>query len=177
VGKKSLDEFAGIISVKTIFPLNLTNDNFSIKDHLKQPIIVHENTPAYKVLEKFKEEKFHYAIVVDEYGSIQGLVAMDDVVDALLGDTTEFDQDEYSITERDNKTWLADAQLPYYVFSEYFDLPEKEADFNTLGGLVLHQLNHIPVTGEKVKWNDFEFEVVDMDNMRIDKLIITREIG
>jgi len=175
VGNKSLDDLAGVISVKTIFPLNLTNETFKLKDYLKQPIIVHENTPAYKVLEKFKEQKFHYAVVVDEYGTLQGLVAMDDVVDALLGDSTEYDQSEYTITERGKNSWLADAQIPYYVFAEYFALPESEVHYNTLGGLILHQLNHIPVTGEKVKWKEFEFEVVDMDSLRIDKVIISKK--
>ena len=174
VANKSLDNLAGIVSVKTIFPLNLTNENFKLKDHLKNPIIVHENTPAYKVLEKFKEAKFHYAVVVDEYGYLQGLVAMDDVMDALLGDNTEYNQDEYTIAKRDDNTWIADAQVPYYVFAEYFKLTEVRASYNTLGGLILHQLNHIPVTGEKVKWKEFEFEIIDMDGMRIDKIMIVR---
>ena len=174
VGNKSLDNLVGVISVKTIFPLHLTNENFKLKEHLKEPIIVHENTPAYKALEKFKEAKFHYAVVVDEYGYLQGLVAMDDVVDALLGQNTEYDQDEYQITKRDENSWLADAQIPYYLFTEYFNLTEMEVSYNTLGGLMLHQLNHIPVTGEKVKWKEFNFEIVDMDGLRIDKVIITK---
>lgn len=175
VADKHLDNFSGVISVKTLFPLHLNNDNFKVKDHIKNPIVVHENTPAYKVLEKFKEAKFHYAVVVDEYGCLQGLVAMDDVLDALLGDSTEYNQSEYQITKRDDETCLAEAQLPYYVFAEYYDLPEIEERYNTLGGLILEQLNHIPVTGEKIVWGDFEFEIIDMDNMRIDKVIITRK--
>lgn len=175
VGNKSLDELEGVISVKNIFPLNLTNETFKIKDHIKTPIIVHENTPAYKVLEKFKEAKFHYAVVVDEYGYLQGMVAMDDVVDALLGENTEYDQNEYQIVKRDDQSWLADAQVPYYLFAEYFGLVEMDVSYNTLGGLILHQSNHIPVTGEKVKWKEFDFEIVDMDGLRIDKVIITKK--
>jgi putative hemolysin len=174
VANKNLDNLLGVISVKTIFPLDVTNENFKLKDHLKQPIIVHANTPAYKALEKFKEAKFHYAVVVDEYGYLQGLVAMDDVVDALLGESTEYDQDEYKITEREENSWLADAQISYYLFAEYFGLPESDGSYNTLGGLILHQLNHIPVAGEKLIWKDFEFEIVDMDSMRIDKVIIKK---
>jgi putative hemolysin len=99
---------------------------------------------------------------------------MDDVVDALLGESTEYDQDEYKITEREENSWLADAQISYYLFAEYFGLPESEGSYNTLGGLILHQLNHIPVTGEKLIWKEFEFEIVDMDSMRIDKVIIKK---
>jgi putative hemolysin len=175
VANKSLDDLAGVISVKNIFPLNLTNENFKLKDYLKQPVIVHENTPAYKVLEKFKEAKFHYAVVVDEYGYLQGLVAMDDVMDALLGDSTEYDQNDYKITERGENNWLADAQIPYYLFAKQFGLPESNVNYNTLGGFLLHQLNHIPVAGEKLIWKEFEFEIVDMDSMRIDKVIIVKK--
>jgi putative hemolysin len=176
VGNKSLDVLVGIVSVKTIFPLQVTNETFQLKNYVRQPVIVHENTPAYKVLEKFKEARFHYAVVVDEYGSLQGMVAMDDVVDALLGDNTEYDQDEYKIIQRDKNSWLADAQIPFYLFEEYFRLAGSNGSYNTLGGLILQQLNHIPTAGEKVRWKDFEFEILDMDNhIRIDKVMITRK--
>jgi putative hemolysin len=176
VADKSLDELVGMLLVKELFPLHLTNENFDIKKYLKQPIVVSENTAAYKVLEKFKKEKFHYAVVVDEYGYLQGLVAMDDIMDALIGDATEYNQTEYQITKRDNNSWFADAQIPFYLFTEYFDLEDVDTDsgYNTLGGLLLHLVNHIPVTGEKIKWKEFLFEIIDMDSMRIDKVLITK---
>ena len=175
VANKSLDNLEGVFSVKNVFPLHLTNENFKLKDYLRQPIIVPENTPAYKVLEKFKQAKFHYAVVIDEYGFLQGLVAMDDVLDALLGDSSEYDHAEYQITRRDESSWLVDAQIPYYQFAEYFNLEEEEVSYNTLGGLILHQLNHIPVAGEILKWKQFSFEVIDMDGQRIDKVLITKD--
>ena len=103
---------------------------------------------------------------------------MDDVVNALLGEVSEYNQNEYQIIKRDDGTWLADAQVPYFVFLQYFNLNEAAMDktgFNTLGGLVLDELHHIPSAGEKLKWNDFEFEIVDMDGIRIDKILITRK--
>jgi len=177
VGDKSLDELVGMLSVKELFPLHLTNENFDINKYIKQPVIVSENTAAYKVLEKFKAEKFNYAVVVDEYGYLQGLVAMDDIMDALIGDATEYNQTEYQITVRGNNSWLADAQIPFYLFAEYFDLEDAGTDsgYNTLGGLLLHQINHIPVTGEKLKWKEFIFEIIDMDGLRIDKVLITKK--
>lgn len=174
VANKSLDNLEGVFSVKNVFPLHLTNENFKLKDYLRQPIIVPENTPAYKVLEKFKQAKFHYAVVIDEYGYLQGMVAMDDVLDALLGDSSEYDHADYQITKRDENSWLVDAQIPYYQFAEYFNLEEEEVSYNTLGGLILHQLNHIPVAGEILKWKHFSIEIVDMDGVRIDKVLITK---
>jgi putative hemolysin len=172
VANEDLDHLEGVISVKTLFPKHLTNENFKIKEHLEKPIMVHENTPAYQVLEMFKRARFHYAVVIDEYGLLQGLVAMDDVVDALLGDSTEYNQTEYQITQRAENSWLADAQIPYFVFAEHFNLPGSDRNYNTLSGLILHLLHHIPTTGEKVRWKDFEFEIADMDGSRIDKIII-----
>jgi putative hemolysin len=166
-----------MLSVKELFPLHLTNENFDIKKYIKQPIIVSENTAAYKVLEKFKAERFHYAVVVDEYGYLQGLVAMDDIMDALIGDATEYNQTEYQITKRDDNSWLADAQIPFYLFAEYFELDNIDTDsgYNTLGGLLLHQINHLPVTEETIKWREFLFEIIDMDGLRIDKVLITKK--
>ncbi len=170
----NLDKLAGIVSVKDIFPDDIQEGTFQLSGYLKQPVLVHENTPAYKVLETFKTRKIHYAIVVDEYGSVQGMVAMDDVLDALLGDATEYNQEEYSIVARDDKSWLADGQYPFFEFLHYFDIAaEAPGDYNTLGGLILDLLNHIPEPGEKVTWQNFQFEVMDMDGPRIDKLLIS----
>ena len=178
VADGQIDNLAGVLSVKELFPLELSNDTFQLKDYMTKPLIILENMPAFKVLEHFKEKKFHYGVVVDEYGSVQGMVAMDDVVNALLGEVSEYDQNEYQIVQRDDASWLADAQVPYFVFLEYFDLAGTEnlnANFNTLGGLVLDELQHIPEAGEKLSWKDFEFEIVDMDGIRIDKILVMRK--
>lgn len=171
----TLDKLAGIVSVKDIFPDDLKDGAFKLSNYLRQPLVVHESTPVYKVLETFKQNKIHYAIVIDEYASVQGMVAMDDVLDALLGDATEYNQEEYRIVARDDKSWLADGQYPFFEFLHFFDLPGDvySGAYNTLGGLILDQLSHIPTPGEKVKWQQFEFEVMDMDGQRIDKLLIT----
>lgn len=174
---QNLDKLAGIVSVKDIFPDELSNETFSLSQYLKSPLMVHESTPAYKVLEEFKQKKIHYAVVIDEYGIMQGMVAMDDVLDALLGDSTEYNQEEYSIMQRDDNSWLADGQYPFFEFLHYFGLAENESEqsYNTIGGLFLDLAGHIPVSGEKVKWQDFTFEVMDMDGPRIDKLMISRK--
>lgn len=174
--RKTIDQFIGIVSLKDIFPKDIRNADFMLQTYLKQPLMVPENTPAYKVLEKFRKERMHYAFVLDEYGAVQGMVSMDDILDALIGDVTEYNQSEYQIVQRDDKSWLADGAFPFFEFLNYFGLSSGEAtsgDYNTLAGLVLEQLSHIPKSGEKIQWNQFTFEVVDMDGFKIDKLLIT----
>jgi magnesium and cobalt exporter, CNNM family len=175
VVQKNLDKLLGIVSVKDIFPKDFNTTNFKLSDFLRQPVMVHENTSAYKVLDTFKQNRIHYAFVVDEYGHVQGMVSMDDIVDALVGDTSEYNQDEYQIIKRDDNTWLADGQFPFFEFLHFFDISQEEnsGDFNTLGGLILSKLNHMPVTGEKVKWKQFLFEVIDMDENKIDKILVS----
>jgi putative hemolysin len=175
VVEKNLDKLLGIVSVKDIFPKDFSITPFRLSDFIRQPLMVHENTSAYKVLDRFKEDRIHYAFVVDEYGRVQGMVSMDDIVDALVGDTSEYNQNEYQINKRDDNTWLADGQYPFFEFLHFFDISQEEnsGDFNTLGGLILSQLNHMPVTGEKVKWKQFVFEVIDMDENKIDKILIS----
>jgi putative hemolysin len=174
VMQKTFERTLGIVSIKEIFPKNFAPNQFNLQPFLKQPIMVHGSTPAYKVLEKFRESKIHYAFVVDEYGSVEGLVSMDDILDALLGDATEYNQEEYNIVPRDEGSWLADGQYPFFEFLNYFNLPNEEikGSYNTLGGLIIDELQHMPSQGEKVTWGKFVFEVIDMDGLRIDKILI-----
>lgn len=177
VGDKTLDNLVGLLSVKDVFSLELTGPVVSIREHIKYPVTLHENTPAYKALEMFKEKKLHYGVVVDEYGALKGLVAMDDIMDALIGDASEYNHEEYKIVERSENSWLADAQIPYFEFAKYFQLDseQQQAEFNTLAGFLISVLGHIPAEGEKINWQHYEFEIMDMDNMRIDKVLITKQ--
>lgn len=177
VADGTLDKLAGAVSVKEMFSSTFDGQGFVLNNHVKKPLVVHENTPAYRLLEQFRETRRHFAVVVDEYGSIQGIITMDDVLDALVGDVSEeFDQGEYQIIQRDENSWLADAQYPYFELLHYFDLSDEEnpGDFSTIAGLVLHLTGRIPTAGHKVRWKNFEIEVIDMDGLRIDKLMITR---
>ena len=178
VSDGELDKLVGIVNVKDLFPKDLSNESFKLQDYIKKAIVVHETTPVYNVLEQFKYNRLHSAVIVDEYGAIQGMITMDDVVDALIGDASEYNQQDYQIIKRDENSWLADGQYPFFEFLNYFELSETEnqpENFNTLGGLLLSYLHHIPVAGEKITWNNFELEVIDMDNRRIDKILITKK--
>ena len=171
----NLDEIIGIVLLKDLF-FTKTEEQFNIKDYIIEPIFFNENTTAYKVLEIFKEEKLHYGIVVDEYGTIQGMVTMDDVMDALIGDATERNQEEYQITERDEKSWFVDGQFPVIEFAKYFDIQltdEQYNKFTTVAGLIIHKANEVPKIGDKIRIDNFELEVIDKERQKIDKILVT----
>lgn len=173
----SLDNLQGIVSVKHIFALETDLTSFTLTKHLTKPLVLHDNTPAYRALESFRIAKLHYAIVVDEYGSIEGIVSMDDVLDALVGDVSEAGQEEYQIIKRKDGTWLADAQYPYFELLHYFDISDDlpQNEFNTVGGLILDKLARMPNVGDIIEWQGYELEIIDMDGRRIDKVLIKQK--
>lgn len=175
VSDHSTDKLLGLVSVNEIFRNSYRADNFNLRELIQKPVYVQENMAAYRVLEKFQETRVHLVIVVDEYGSMQGVLSIRDLVSALIGDNFLNETQGY-IIKRDENSWFADGQCPYFEFQRYFKVNElKEAEgFTTIAGLILNELNNFPVIGQKVVWEGFEFEIVDMDETRIDKIIITR---
>lgn len=173
---KNLDHVIGIVLLKDLFSGNWEKD-FHISQYAKEPLFLNENMYAYNVLELFKREKMHYGIVIDEYGTTQGIVTMDDVVDALIGDVTEIDQDEYKIIERDPNSWLVDGQFSAIDFAKYFDLyfdEETREEYTTVAGLIIFMSNHLPEVGDKITTGDYVLEVIDKDGQRIDKILVTK---
>lgn len=177
VGNGQIDKIAGVLYVKDLFVKSVDNASFQLKDYVKKAVFIPENTPAYTLLERFKTNRVHFAMIVDEYGTLEGMVTMDDLLDALVGDATELHhEDEYTIIQREDGSYLADAQYSFFEFLNYFDLSDlakNDYNFNTIAGFIIHHLKHIPEAGEKMFWRNFEFEVIDMDGTRIDKVIIT----
>ena len=169
------DKIQGIIHMKDLFE-SAFSETFDIKKYIKKPIFIFESTPAYKLLEMFKEQKMHYALITDEYGSIVGFVTMDDVVDALIGDITQEHQHEYTIVQRDENSWLVDGQFSFPEFLRKLQLSDEyiSDEFHTIGGYIIHQHRSIPTTGIVVKLEDYSIEVVDMDGPRIDKVLVMR---
>ncbi len=168
-----IDNIKGMVSIKTMY---MADDSTPFKDMMTQPLFVPENNTAYQVLEKFKETKTHSCCIVDEYGSLLGMITLNDILEALIGDIPQPDMKDYEIVKRDDGSFLVDAQIPFYDFLAHFDktewMNEGEHEFDTLAGFILHQLEHIPRTGEKMEWKDFKFEIVDMDAQRIDKVLV-----
>jgi putative hemolysin len=171
-----LDNILGIVLLKDLFTPT-TTAVFNIKNYVKTPIYFNENTYAYRVLELFKKEKMHYGIVVDEYGTTLGIVTMDDVVDAIVGDVTEQDQDEYQITQRDEHSWLVDGQYAIIDFIKYFDIQledEERHNFTTVAGLIINKTNTLPKVGDTCIIPPYTLEIIDKDGQRIDKVLVTK---
>ena len=130
-------------------------------------------------MERFRSSKVHSAFIVDEYGTLQGMITLNDILEAIVGDIPDENDDEYEIVERKDGTFLADAQISFYDFLAKFDCEDwmdDEAEYDTLGGFVIHELERIPTTGDLVEWKDFSFEIIDMDGARIDKILINHNV-
>jgi putative hemolysin len=169
----TVDEIKGIINVKDLVKANSTT---LLKDMAKPAMFVPENNTAYQLLEKFKATKIHSCFIVNEYGTLEGLITLNDILEAIVGDVPQTGQEEYEIVERQDGSYLVDAQIPFYNFLTKFEktewMNEDEHDFDTIAGFVLHELEHIPKTGETFYWRGFNFEIIDMDGQRIDKLLV-----
>ncbi|MBU6324552.1 MAG: hemolysin family protein, partial [Bacteroidetes bacterium] len=171
-----IDHVLGIVLLKDLFAHDLEKD-FNVRDFIKTPLYITETTYAYKVLEMFRAKKMHYGIVLDEYGTTQGIVTMDDVMDALVGEATEHDQDEYQIVQRDEHSWLVDGQYSVLEFLKYFhiDMDEELDDsFATVAGLIIHKTETLPEVGDFLDFEGYRLEVIDKDGQRIDKLLVSR---
>jgi len=147
-----------------------------LKDLTKPALFVPENNTAYQLLEKFKETQIHSCFIVNEYGTLEGMITLNDILEAIVGDVPQTGQEEYGIVERADGTYLVDAQIPFFDFLSRFEkmdwANEEGHNFDTLAGFVLHELEHIPATGETFEWRGFHIEVIDMDGQRIDKLLV-----
>ena len=168
-----IDNIKGVVSIKDLY---VANDLTLFKDLMIPPLYVPENNTAYQVLEKFKESKIHSCFIIDEYGSLLGMITLNDILEAIVGDLPEQNIDDYEITEREDGSYLVDAQIPFYDFLRRFDktewMNEGEQEFDTLAGFILHQLERIPATGDKMDWEGFQIEIIDMDAQRIDKVLV-----
>lgn len=169
-----IDSIKGILTIKDLYA---AGNVAVLKDVMKKPLFIPDNNSAYQVLEKFKETQIHAAFIVDEYGTFLGMITLNDILEAIVGDMPETGQDDYDMVKREDGSYLIDAQIPFYDFLSEFDMQdmmaEFEQEFDTLAGFILHHLEHIPQTGEKLEWRKFTFEIVDMDAHRIDKILVT----
>lgn len=168
-----IDNIKGVVSIKDLY---ITDDRTMFKDIMQPPLYVPENNTAYQVLEKFKITKKHSCFIIDEYGSLLGMITLNDILEAIVGDLPEANFQDYEIMEREDGSYLVDAQIPFYDFLVRFEktewMNEGEQEFNTLAGFILHKLERIPTTGETVSWEGFQFEIIDMDAQRIDKVLV-----
>ncbi|MBD0284816.1 MAG: hemolysin family protein [Bacteroidota bacterium] len=170
-----IDNIKGVVSIKDLY---VSNDFTLFKNLMKPALFVPDNNTAYQVMEKFKESQIHCCFIVDEYGSVLGMITLNDIMEAIIGDIPQTDDvADYEIVKRDDGSYLVDAQIPFYDFLSCFNrtewMSESEHEFDTLAGCILHELERIPHTGDTLEWKDFKIEIVDMDGHRIDKVLVT----
>ena len=173
VCNENMDDVVGVVLLKDLFT-SFEKGPFDLKSITKEPVYFIEHTSVYKALENFKKSKVHYALVTDEYGVFQGIITLNDILEALVGDASDFDEDEYQLIAREDGTWLVDGLYSLHDFLTYFDMDELTNDYEvtTVSGLIMTELGNIPKTGEKLVWNKFVIEVIDMDGVKIDKVIV-----
>ncbi|MDP3486249.1 MAG: hemolysin family protein [Methanobacteriaceae archaeon] len=179
VGKDELNNFLGVVQTKDMLGSILNGEKISIESNLKEPLVIPEILPILDVLNLFKENKnyVHMAMVVDEYGSIEGLITLNDILEALVGDIPSLDEpNEPKAILRKDGSWLVDGYLSAEEFKEVLNIEklpdENKGNFNTIGGFIMSYTGKVPDTGEIFQWENIEFEIIDMDGHHIDKILV-----
>jgi magnesium and cobalt exporter, CNNM family len=171
----TIDAILGVVQVKDLLIQSFTGQPFSIKGLLTLPLFLYEGTPGLKVLEMFRQTGTHIAVVLDEFGSIVGLLTLSDIVKAIVGEMpVDVDSAEQKSVRRYDGTWLLDGRLSPDEFGDLFDdvrLPV--GDYRTLAGFIVSTLGHIPQVSERFAWAGLTFEVVVMEGHRVEKVLVS----
>lgn len=169
----AVDQVIGVVRAKDLLTQLLNTGEINVKEIMYEPLYVPESIHAADVLQKFKTAPVHMALVIDEHGGVEGVLTLNDIVEEVLGDV---DMDDPRATKRDDGTWLMDGHLPISYLVEMLPnmtIPEDEInDYHTLAGFALTRIGHVPDESVIFEWDNYRFEVVDMDGKRIDKLIV-----
>ena len=173
VCEDNLDNVIGLVLLKDLF-VSFESGTFDLKSITRDAVYLIEQTSAYKALENFKTSKMHYAFVVDEHAIFQGVITLNDILEALVGDASDFDEDEYKLVANEEGTWLVDGQYSLHDFLTFFDLDELINDYEvtTVSGFFITELGNIPNQGDKIIWNKLDLEALTMDGAKIDKVLI-----
>jgi putative hemolysin len=168
----SLDIILGIVKARDLLVLpGLASPEFKLKDKLKPALYVPETMFASRALEVFKQQSAELMLVIDEFGSLQGLVTLDDIIEEIVGDI----EVEKQATQRHDGSWLLDGLLPIDDFKDIFKLEQlpHESEYESLSGFVMMNLGRVPQAADHFEWNGLRFEVMDMDGRRVDKVLVT----
>ncbi|MDF5734352.1 MULTISPECIES: hemolysin family protein [unclassified Nostoc] len=177
-----LDNVLGVIPVTDLLARSFRGEALDLTVGLRQPVFVPESTRGLKVLELFKQTITHMALVVDEYGVIQGLVTLNDIMSEIVGDVPSTDgQDQPQAVQREDGSWLLDGMLPVEEFLELFGMeawqPDERGSYQTLGGFVITNLGRIPAAADYFEWQSMRIEVMDMDGNRVDKVLVVPKVS
>jgi len=172
------DHVIGLLSVKSLWANISLAHKVEVRNLITPPPIVPEGMTASKLIDTFRTSQKHITLVTDEFGTIQGLVTLKDVLEAIVGTLPDREQARHpKARKRADGSWIMDAVLDIDEFKkilEIKDLPgESESGYKTIGGFILHQLGHVPEEGEALVWQSLRFEIIDMDKHRLDKILVT----
>lgn len=178
VSKESHDEVVGILLAKDLLNFTLPGKQaeFRVKSMLRDVVVVPETKRLDALLREFRLMHNHMAIVVDEYGSVVGLVTIEDVLEEIVGEIEdEYDTDEVSesIEKLTDKTFVCDAQLSLEDFNDYFKTQFSSAEFNTIGGVIMHAFGYLPAVNEEVTINQYHFKVIEAGDRQIRKVVFS----
>lgn len=178
VSEGSMDNIRGLALLKDLF-VALDDKDFALEKLIRPATYFHENTSIYKMLEQMKSENISRGLVCDEYGSCLGIVTLKDMMEGIVGNIEDGNAEDPQIVKcHDREAWFVDGQCSMYDFLTFFDsedLMESDADYTTVAGLCLTEMERVPSTGEHFTWKGFKFQIVDKDNARIDKLMVSRD--
>lgn len=173
IADKDIDNIIGVVSTKDLLTHLITVNQINLRSIVREPLFIPKTTIVADVLDHFKETDINIALILDEYGSFDGLITLNDIVEQVLGDV---DMQDIDPVQRADGSWLIDGYTPINDIPsllEDFDLPDDESsDYQTLAGFVLKRLGRIPKAGNRFDWHDYQVEIVDMDGKRIDKVLI-----
>lgn len=183
VGQGSLDNLRGTVSARMVLTnvveTGMTAASFDLNEFVQPAVFAPENMPALQALDLLRNSPSPLLLVIDEFGGVQGLVTLSDLVESVVGDLTEDGElGDHSLVQREDGSMLIDGMVPIDELLEIFNLPDlpgyEQGLFETLGGFVMNFLGRIPAPGDRFDWNDLRFEVVDMDGLRVDKVLVLR---
>ncbi len=179
VGDGSLDKLRGIVSIKDLLE-NYNEPGFSVDRIMGTPILINQHSPAFKILNLFKEKKQYIGVVVDEFGSVRGIITLHDLMEAIMGDLPDDDETQQHIVPRGEGGYLVDGKTPIWELDQYFSIPvigDRIGDYSTISGFMIDRLKAMPQEGDVVESPFFSFEVIDMDGVRIDKVLMLENPG
>lgn len=178
VCNKTLDNYVGVLRVKEYLSEKCKENPFNVKDLLDMPVIFPETADAHEILKEFKKKQFYFCIVLDEFGSVEGIVTLHDIVESIFGEIPE----EEDIVEpdfwiREDQSVLVNGDAPIETLLQVidgFEIDFEEIDYSTVAGFVLENIEKIPEVGDMFEFGDYKIEIVDVDHNRVDKILITK---
>jgi putative hemolysin len=177
VGDGSIDKVLGVITIRD-FLEHYKREGFELAQIINLPIFIIHNTPAFKILNAFKSKKQYIAIVVDEFGATKGIITLHDLTEAIVGDLPDEDEkDELNIIKRDDNSYLIDGKTLIFELNQYFQkeiIEDNISQYTTISGFIISVLQSMPNTSDKVNYENYVFEIIDMDGVRIDKVLMTK---